>query len=195
MPHRRRRRGRKTKFVTKRGLPFQMMKYVETKFKTISVFNQVLSDTASLNQFFSLSSIDGGSDQEQRVGNMAQCSGFFIRLVYEAQLTGQMQYIRVIVYTPRFTGQAVPAIDDMITPADPDLHKVWVDKVAPCPFVPGGGGGVMTLKKKFKPYMKMIWGTDDGEDIEQGQILVNIIGKNNLGTTASWMTRLYFKDM
>ena len=75
MPHNRRRKGRKTKFVTKRGFPFQLMKYAEQKFSTIAVFNAVLTRPSDSTNRKHLTNIRQGTNQGERVGNMIQTTG------------------------------------------------------------------------------------------------------------------------
>jgi len=76
MPHRRRRRGRKSKFVTKRGLPFQLMKYAETKFNDLGVVDVAVPSTAVIGGLFqSLTLTETGVGQKQRIGNMIQVTG------------------------------------------------------------------------------------------------------------------------
>lgn len=191
----RRRRARKSKYVTKRGLPFQLMKYNETKYKDIGGSNIVLNTIAPIIQHNELTLLTQGNSIDQRIGNVAQASGVYTRIVFEAQLTGQMQFVRCVLSTPRITSETGLPISDMVTPIDPDIWKVWYDKTLPCPFVPGGGGGVLTIRKKFKPYMKLIWDSVLGSDITQGKIFFTILPKNALGVQATWNTRLYFKDM
>ena len=43
MPYKSRRNRRKSKYVTKRGLPFQLMKYAETKYNDLLVTNQLIA--------------------------------------------------------------------------------------------------------------------------------------------------------
>jgi len=196
MPARRRRNGRKSKFVTKRGLPFQLMKYAETKYNDEGVLDRLLTNPATLGvQFESIVSIGTGNTVNTRVGNIIQVSGFYGRCIYESTLTGQMQYIRICIVTPRDVNNANVPIVDMVTPIDPELHKIWYDKTVPCPFVPGGGHGVLTFRKKFKPYMKTIFDSSVAASVQQGALNFCILTKNDGGATASWCVRTYFKDL
>ena len=155
---RRRRRGRKSKFVTKRGLPFQMMKYQETKFKDKVVIGQILTTLPALpNQLAHLTDISAGDEQDARDGNMIQLTGIYVRIIHEANLTSAGQFIRVCLSSNRNATDFSTPILDATTPPDPDNFKVWYDKTFFTTFLPGGGKGVIEIRKKFKPYMKVIW--------------------------------------
>ncbi len=197
MPHRRRRRGRKTKFVTKRGLPFQMMKYVETNFRTFgtSVEFPVKSSGNPGEFFIDITNIPLGTDRFERIGNMVQARGFFMRIIFEAALAGTAQYIRISFTTPRLIGDTLPPITDMVTQINPETHKVWYDKTHYAAFQSGTSRGVVEVKKRFRPYMKLLYEGPAGDDITKGQIDLTIISKVNDGVNATLSGRLYYKDM
>jgi len=196
MPHRRRRNGRKSKFVTKRGLPFQMMKYVETKFQTLNATDVSCATFPGIGpQFAAVNLIEQGVQQDERIGNMVQLSGIYIRLIHEATNPALNQWLRVTLTSPRDVNGGSRPISDMTTPVDPDLHKVWYDKTHNSAFQPGGGNGVVTIRKKFKPYLKVLYNDDTVTSITQGNVQLTFISKNDLQITASYTARVYFKDM
>lgn len=195
MPHRRRMRRRKSKFVTKRGLPFQLMKYAEVKKHDEIFIQEDLTVIATTGNHRQLLDINQGLDIQNRIGNMVQCTGFYIRVMFESVLTGSMQWIRIAVTTPRDTNNTSSPIFNSHTPIDTDVWKVWYDKTHPCPFVPGGGGGVVTIRKKFRPYLKVIYSSGLGGSIEKGRIQMTAIPFNNLGTRMNATARVYFRDL
>jgi len=196
MPHRRGRKGRKSKFVTKRGLPFQLMKYAETKFVTLNDTNIMVAAFPGIGtQFQSINLLAAGVEQDDRIGNMVQMSGVFVRLIHESRIDTANQFIRVALSTPRDPNSSSRPISDMTTPIDPDLHKIWYDKVHNSAFQPGGGNGIVTIRKKFKPYMKVMFNDDTLTSIAQGNVQLTFISKVDLGVLASYTTRVYYKDM
>ncbi len=196
MPFKRRRNGRKSKYVTKRGLPFQLMKYAETKYNDEVTFNLVLSDTAGPGpQLESIVNIDQNTGKTGRIGEIIQVSGFYGRMVFESNFTAAAQYIRVCVVSPRTPTQVAAPITNMVEPIDPEIWKVWVDKTVLATFAPGGGQGVLTFKKKFKPYLKTVYSTNVGISLQQGQLTFCCLSKNLNGIAASWNIRTYFKDL
>ncbi len=197
MPHRRRRRGRKTKFVTKRGLPFQLMKYVETNFRTFGTGSEFAVKSAGNpgELFIAITDIPVGTERFERIGNMVQARGFFMRIIFESALAGAGQYIRIAMTSPRDIGDTIPPIADMVTQINPDTHKVWYDKTHFAAFQSGGSKGVVEVKKRFRPYMKLMWDGPSGDDITKGRIDLTIISKVNDGVNATFRGRLYFKDM
>ncbi len=193
---RRRRNGRRSKFVTKRGLPFQLMKYAETKYNDHTIFDQnLLTAVVGTNQLQSLVTIGGGTSVNSRIGHQIQVSGFYGRLIIDAALTGASQFVRVCVCSPRVTDNATAPIGNMVGPIDPDDWIIWYDKTHMCPFTPGGGKGVITFKKKFKPYMKTLYDTSFSTTVTQGNLVFCILPKTDMGVNASWSIRTYFKDV
>ncbi len=198
MPFKRqRKRGRKSKFVTKRGLPFQMMKYVETKFQTITETAVALtSGLPSIGpQFASLTLFNQGVDQFERIGNMVQVTGIYIRMIHSSILDGNNQWVRVTLTTPRDVNGGEQPISGMTIPVNPDKHIVWHDKTYNSAFQPGGGNGVIIIRKKFKPYLKVMFDDDAGSSITKGNVQLTIVSHNNLGVEMSYTVRVFFKDM
>ena len=146
MPFKSRRMRRKSKFVTKRGLPFQLMKYADIKYNDELGDDVVLSNVASGAQITSLVDIGGGTSVNTRTGNTLQVSGFYARMIYEAASSSRAQFIRVMVYMPRFPNNATPPIDNVVNPPDHEEFIIWYDKTLLCPQNPGGGPGVLIFK-------------------------------------------------
>ncbi len=196
MPNRRR-HGRKSKFVTKRGLPFQMMKYAEQKFNTITETDVAITSgvPAIGAQFVSLVGLTQGDEQDNRQGNMIQLTGIYIRMIHQSLLDGGNQWVRVTLTTPRDVNSSQPPISGMTIPVDPDRHIVWYDKIHNTAFQPGGANGVITIRKKFKPYLKVMWASATSTDVTKGNIHLTMVSKVNLGVQLSYTVRTYFKDL
>ncbi len=192
---RRRRSGRKSKFVTKRGLPFQLMKYQETKFESFFETAITLQTAIPATQVIDMSSIFQNVQANGRVGNQINVSGFYCTVIHEAALTGQMQWIRVVVVTPRITTFLGKPIVDMIAPIDPREWKVWYDRVHRSAGPSSGGNAqVFHIRKKFKPFMKVTYDNVSDLSVTENKLMFFITTQNNLGTIASYHCRLYFKD-
>lgn len=199
MPFKRRMR-RKSKFVTKRSLPFQLMKFAETKIDSFTNTNKILvaNPPTFVDNVELMYSIARGTGADDRIGNIVQASGYYIRCTFAANGTGNqnvMQYFRIIVYQHKIPASTdIPAVGMTDTP-DPRRFIIWHDKTMPCSFVPGGGNGVVTLKKKFKPYLKMEWDSSVLTDITKGDLSVMFLAKNDAAVTVDYTVRLYFKDV
>ncbi len=200
MPFKRNRNGsKKTKYVTKRGLPFQLMKYAETKYSTATSgapgVDLLLPSPATITNLITLTDIRQGDNFNERDGMMIQITGVYIRIIYEAALTGAAQYLRAILYSPRISSSFLAPASDMVNIIDPEQFIVWSDKTVLCPQNPGNGHGVLTIRKKFKPYMKALYDTDIGGSQTKGTLRLLLLGKINNGTSVQFNARVYFKDL
>jgi len=171
------------------------MKFAETKYITTADAGLALPFPASGSSVIPLVDIRQGTDIDERVGNEVQVSGVYIRIIYEAALTGTTQWMRALLYSPRVPGSVLPVVSNMVDQPDPDEFIIWFDRTALCTFTPGGGSGVMTIRKKFKPYMKTIFDTSLGPTQQKGQLILGLFGQNDLGTVLSYSARVYFKDV
>lgn len=192
---RRRHRGRKSKFVTKRGLPFQLMKFAETKFIDDTADLNIPSPATFLTNVIELTAIGGGTNQSQRAGNAIQMSGLYISYLMASNDTGNPQFGRVIVYTPRASGSTTLPVDDFLDVVDPDEFKVWYDKISVPAFQAGAGTGVHKVRKSWKPYMKVIYTSSSASSVVQGQVYIMFLSSMNVGVGFEMHSRLYFKDV
>lgn len=190
-----RKRRRSSKFVTKRSLPFQLMKFAETKRSTDQVTTLSLVQPATFaNSTLILHDITQGIDQSKRIGEEVQASGYYCRF-YFASVSQTIQWCRVVVYSPRLVDTTEIPLTDINDMADPSKFIIWSDKsVAPAGQI-GGGSGIVTLRKKFKPYMKLRWESASGTDITKGSLFVLFLCNVNDGATVHGISRLYFKDV
>lgn len=193
---RRRRKRRKGKFVTKRGLPFQLMKYVEQKFIRLSIQDLALNVPATSAELIHLTEIRTGTQQFERVGHMIQVTGVYGKVTFSALSSTKIRFLRLIVYTPRIVDNTLPPVIRTVDLPDPDQFIVWFDKLVPCPFPAAATpGGVMTVKTKFKPYIKVLYDGITGATITKNSIRLALIGSENVAVNLSLELRLYYKDL
>lgn len=197
MPNKRRRNGRKSKFVTKRGFPFQLMKYAEGKRNTVGFAGFAIPDPPlfSTNVVNLVDNIASGPDNGDRVGNTIQVSGVYVSYTCEAILTSSAQFCRVIMWTPRIADSTELPATNMVNIPDPDRFIIWHDKVHYAPFTAGGGTGVGKIRKKFSPFMKVMYNNDLADSVTKNNLHILVLSKNNLGIEISMSARLYYKDV
>lgn len=196
MPRKRRRNGRKSKFVTKRSLPFQMMKYVEQKFIVLAIADLLLPVPATTANLIHLTAITQGNDQFSRDGNMIQVTGIYAKVTFTAVSSAKIRFFRLIIYSPRIANDINSPVSRVVGLPDPDEFVIWVDKLVPCPLPAAATpGGVMMVKKKFKPYMKVLYDDATGGSVKKSAIRIALIGSENEAVNVSLELRLYFKDL
>jgi len=198
MPFKRSRgRGRKSKFVTKRGLPFQMMKYVETKNTVIELLNSLADNPPVLGvNNVSLVNIREGAGQFERIGSMIQVTGIHVKIIFEGVNSNALRFLRVGLWSPRDAQTTIGPWDNMVDQADTDVHIMWFDKVAIAPLAEASTpGGVITIKKKFKPYLKTIYSTNLGDSVTKGMLRLILLPKADLSCTFSYSAKTYYKDL
>jgi len=199
MPSRNRRNNRrKSKYVTKRGLPFQLMKYAETKYHDVIFTDQMIVSPPDGTSIKDLTSIANGTSTITRIGSDIQISGVYITFTCTGpDSPGNVAFFRAILYSDRDIGTVSAAATNVREPVDPEQFKVWDDKLIVCPTNTGSPGpnGVIRLKKKFKPYMKAIYNSAIGGSITQGNLKVTLLGSETLLATVSMHARVFFKDL
>ena len=149
-----------------------------------------------LNSVFLPLAITRGTGADDRIGNIIQVSGYYMRLTYQGVSQSDVQYFRVIIYTPKqdMLTTEVPG-SDMVNIPDPRRFVIWADRTVLCPNAPGNGQGVMVLKKKFKPYLKVEYDSSLLTDITRGQILMQVLATTNDAVRISFDLRMYFRDV
>ncbi len=192
------RRRRKTKYVTKRALPFLLMKNAETKQRTHEDLSDPLSNILPVNLDFS--TIVQGTGEEERIGQEIQISSIFFKCTFSNSLsqttpTDKAYYARVLLYSPRDPDESPIDIVPMQFP-DRQKYIIWADKVVPLPWVNSISNSMITIKKKFKPYMKAVYtGTGSGSCV-RGKLRLLICTDADTGLAeVSYMARQYYKDL
>jgi len=199
MPSRRRRKGRKTKYVTKRGLPFQLMKFAEIKFIDTATPSTGLlvpaPSTFATNTFIPLA-IQRGDGEAERIGNIVQVSGYYCRFVYDGLEASVSNFLRIVIYSPKQDQQSQesPCVD-MVNVPDPRRFTIWYDKTVLAPNSAGGSKGVLVVKKRFKPYLKVEWDGSLLTDFTRGNVLIQVLSLNNEGIRLFMDFRMYFRDV
>ncbi len=193
----RRSHRRRSKFVTKRAFPFMLMKQAETK--SISTSAKDVSFVSSLPIDLSLNNISQGTQVSERVGMDVQTSSVFFKASFSNSLddsnpTNKAYYARVILYTPR---NSIDIID--VEPMEfPDRQKfiIWSDKTVGIPWTNNLSHSIITIKKKFKPYMNTLYDGSGGSTAIKGKLMIAIVTDSDTALVeVSYMARVYFKDV
>jgi len=197
MARKRRRRGRKSKFVTKRAFPFMMMKLAETKYLTFAISNVNLPINPSEGiTTRSLINIIEGNGLNQRIGQMIQLTGIYVRAVYKAIDSDDTYTFRIGMHTPRIPGDVQLPFNNQVVQPQFEEQTMWFDKtmtvpnkVAPTP------GGVLVIRKKFKPYMIVRYETNLGDSVTKGDLRLTLLPSSDAKVNVSYSARVYFKDV
>jgi len=191
-----RRRTRKSKFVTKRGLPFLLTKYSEAKQLNFTYTDLAVPEPAiALSNVIDLTEISQGDSRSERIGNMIQVTGLYVSYTIESSDISNPQFFRLIVYSPRKVDTTLLPADNMVKVPDSDKFKIWYDKTSPPAFQAGGGSGVFKVRKRWKPYMKVIYDSSSQTSVTQGQIKLMVLSDVDLGVTVNLHARIYFRDL
>jgi len=192
---RRRFKGRKSKFVTKRGLPFALMKFAEAKFSVDNdEFNVPDPSVFSTNAVLPLD-IARGNGAGQRDGNTVQVSGYYISLHVNALSSSAAQFFRIIIYSPKDASDTTLPGTDTTNIPDPRRFIIWHDKTIVTSNVPGGGTGVLQLKKRFKPYMLTEWDDSTSTNWTKNTIIVQFIASADNTIHLKYSMKTYFRDV
>lgn len=190
-----RRRSRKSQYVTKRSLPFQLMKYAETKQITQTLRNFLPILPGDTTQVFELTDILQGDETNERTGNEIQLRSFYARFWCNA-VSSSGVFARFILYSPRLANSNTPpVVTGMGDRIDKDLYVVWLDKWISCSNQQGGGSGLVTMKKKWKPYMKVIYSGSTGTLVKKNGLYLQIITNVTLKCQVNGFASVFYKDI
>jgi len=198
MPRRmRRRHRRKTKFVTRRALPFLLMKQAEAKRQGDSVSDETLSVSTPVD--FDLSVIAQGNAVGQRIGNSVQATGFIGNFTFSVDTViaeTSPKYARILLWMPRGDSNVLPPNVSPTEFPDPEQYIIWVDRRLPLPWTNSITNSQATIKKKFKPYMLMNWDSAINTSCIKGKLQCTVVSDSTSG--AALVTadlRLYYRDV
>ncbi len=190
------RRRRRSKFVTRRAFPFLLMKQLETKSESTTAKDVSFLSTLPID--VGVNEISQGTMVSERVGMEVQTSSVFFKCSFSNSLddsnpTNKAYYARVVLYTPRDSADLID-----IQPMEfPDRQKfiIWADKTVGIPWTNNLSHSIITIKKKFKPYMKTIYdGSSSGSAIK-GKLMIAIVTDSDSNLVeCSYMARTYYKD-
>ncbi len=196
-----RQRKRKSKYLTKRGLPFALMKQVETK--SNSVEDADVSMVSGLPIDINLTQIAGGDTVNQRVGNEIKVSSVFFKCGFSNSIdatlpTNKAYFGRVMLWSPRdITASASTPLD--AEPFEfPDRQKwiIWADKTVPIPWANSISNSIITIKKRFKPYMKVLYDSSGSGSAIKHPLFITITTNSATALVeCSYMSRVYYKDI
>jgi len=198
MPHKRRHRGkRKSKFVTRRALPFLMMKQAEAKRNTLTFLDNVLASSINIEQDFSI--IGQGTGANQRVGNEIQATGFVGNYTFSLDPgipETRPTYARILLWMPRGDSNVVsPDVTPTEFP-DPDNYIIWVDRKVALPWTNSLTSSMITVKKKFKPYMLITYDGSSSTAALKGKLQIDITTDSASGSVlCSGSGRLFYRDV
>lgn len=176
-----------------------MQKQAETKHRSFTAAHEQL--VATLPEELNLTDIAEGTTVGQRVGRSIQISSVFFQCGFSNSLdfstpTDKAYYGRVILYTPRDPTNPNPLESLPFELTDNERYIIWADKTVPIPWGNGISNSMITIKKRFKPYMKAIYDSSTSSSIEKGPLYLVITVNNTVAITeVSYACRLYYKDL
>lgn len=196
------RKKRKSKFVTRRALPFLLAKNAEAKYidSAEGGTDILLTDNAPHDDQMTL--IQSGSRVDRRAGNEIQVTGFYMTFTCSPHILGvpeatsKVRYIRIVLYTKR----SVAEPDLEVGPVDiieKEPYIVWIDKMVQVPFNSSASKGHVVLRKKWKPYMKATYTDTSIGDIAHNGVYLTISTDtpNPELVEFSYNARLFFRDL
>lgn len=197
MPRFRRRRKRKSKFVTRRALPFLLMKTAEAHRKTLSIIDNVIANSIDIE--FDMSVISQGDGVAQRNGNEIQATGFVGKFTFSIDPSipeTRPSYARVILWMPRGDNQVVAPDAAPTEFPDPERYIIWADRTVALPWTNSLTGSMITIKKKFKPYMLITYDGSSDTSATKGKLQVNVTTDSSSGgALCTADLRLFFRDV
>lgn len=192
-------RRRTSKFVTRRQFPVMLMNLAEPKYIDIeSVYTPIFDIVPEQLDFTTFSE---GTGVSQRVGREIQVTGFYGQILAKASTTGEFvtnepSFVRVVLYYPKDVTE--PAMTDM--PAqliDKEKFVILADKTVAVSWINSIEGAQIIIKKKFKPYMKVIYDTSSGATVltHRLQLMISTDITNPQSIQVSYGCRMYFRDV
>lgn len=188
---------KKSKFVTRRALPFLIARQAEAKYIQRTVSN--LDMVEALPETVSLTSIGNGDLRSNRIGNEIQVTGIYARGFWmqtpDATFpTDNSYYGRVVLYTPKDQNDTLDVIPGEVI--DKEQFTVWYDRLMPIPWTNSISNSMFTIKKSFKPYMKVTYNSSSANSETKNAIKLLI--STNSGTalvTLNYQLKMYFRDL
>lgn len=191
------RRRRKSKFVTRRALPFLLMKQAEAKRDNDSVSDEVLSVSTPID--FDMSLINQGDAVNTRTGQEVQLTGFIGNFTFSIDSTiteTSPKYARIILWMPRGDSNVAPPNVSPTFFPDPESYIIWADRRIALPWTNSLSNSHVTIKKRFKPYMLMVWNGSANNTCVKGKLQCQITTDSTSGAAlATADLRVYFRDV
>ncbi len=197
MPKRRMSRKRKSKFVTRRALPFLLMRTAEAKRQGDDVLDAILDVLNPVD--FDLSILASGTTVGQRVGNSVQVTGFIGNFTFSIDNTineTQPRYARIILWMPRGDSNVAPPVVTPTSFPDPENYIIWADRRVALGWTNSIVGSSATIKKKFKPYMLMNYDSTASTSCIKGKLQCTVVTDSDSGAaTLTADLRIFFRDV
>jgi len=173
------------------------MKYAETKYIVFAGSDVVLLNPPSVGvNNINCCDIREGSGLNERIGQQIQLTGIHIKIIFKGQNSNDLRWLRAMLYSPRIEDDTGSPVLDMVNTAQFEENIVWADKLAIAPLAEASTpGGVFTIKKKFKPYLKVMYENALGDSVTKGMLRLFMLPKDDLSVEVSWNVKVYFKDL
>ncbi len=190
---------KKGKFITRRELPSLLMKQAETKFKGVSDDDKDFNSGSFIDEDFSIMAT--GTDTSARIGNEIQVTGLWGRVSFSnstdgSNPTNRAYFARVLVYTSRDNQAANPDVfpTELL---DKESYVVWFDKVVPIPWQNSISNSLVTVRLKFKPYIKLRYDNSSNTSCLQNRLRLAISTDciSPALVKCSYGIRMYFRDI
>jgi len=198
MPSRSRRNRvrRKSKYVTKRGLPFQLMKHAEIKHLTAFASDSTITSSNPIQT--ELTAVGDGVLDTERIGQEIQVTGVFASFTFGVGTNdppSKAYYCRVVLWGAYSDDVAPLSLAPTELP-DRKLYYTWFDKVVAAPWANTLSNSHFTMRKRFKPYMKTKYdGTGTGS-ATKNKLYLSIFTDNLFEEVqVSFTARMYFRDL
>ncbi len=185
-------------FVRKSEFSSMLMKQAEAKRATFTESSATLTTALPFEEH--LTDLAQGNGASTRVGHEIQVTGVYVRGFFspshdDTNPTTSAYMARVVLYTPRdLLFAAIDPLPGEII--DKDQVIVWYDRLIAVPWTNSISSNQFTIRKKFKPYMKVMWDGSAGSTIVNNDI--RLVITTNSGTDfieTSYQASLYFRDV
>lgn len=193
---RRRRKSRRTKFVTKRALPFLLSRNAEAKRFTLGLTDHVLTLSTPLTQDYT--AIPQGTEVSERIGVNIKVSGWVLKATLSidpfTSLT-RPSFTRFILWMPRGDISVSPPDVNPTEFPDPEKYIIWLDRTVPNPWTNSLSGSMITMRKRFKPYMNVVFDASGTFSVEKNRLQLLIVTDDTTGGLLLTVdSRVYFRD-
>lgn len=190
------RRTKKSKYLTKRGLPYALMKTVETKYQSQNEGGFLITVPPTFsNNSWQLYDINPGLLFNNRVGNEIQTRSFFCRIFAKSVDGATQVWCRALLYSPRDASATSVPINSLRDIPDHEKYIIWSDKSINCAGQPGGGSGILVMKKRWRPYMKTLYSSSDNNSVQKGAVMLIVVSNVDQNCQIDIDMRLYYKDV
>ncbi len=193
----RRSRRKKSKYVTRRALPFLIQRQAEPKYIHESITG--LDFIATLPEEKDMTAMTIGGGRENRIGNQIQVTGIYARGFFTpshdaTNPTDNAYMARVVLYTPRDQSEILDVLPGEFI--DKERFVVWFDRLVVIPWQNSVIGNTFTIKKSFKPYMKVLYDSALSSSATKNSIKLLVSTNSTTAlVTLDYHWTIYFRDL